>query len=243
MKPLPDAGPPDAPGERERLSGLVDGECASADLEDTCSRWARDKELQRDWRMYHLIGDVLRSEELGAAATGDGAFLTALRPRLAAQPTPLAPAPLPRRRRPATPSGRSIWPLMVAGLAGVVVTGSAVWMLRPGVQGPVADWGDTFVAVSGFGSPGDGGFGRIAAMPLMEVPGLADAWNASSTFASTGVAAAPVAGHVARPLDRQMLRDARLDAYIEAHRDMLAPLPVAMPGAALRGVDIRAAQR
>jgi len=38
-----------------------------------------------------------------------------------------------------------------------------------------------------------------------------------------------------------MLRDARLDEYLRAHREALAGSPVALPGGALRSVDFDAA--
>lgn len=240
MKPLREADPAGAAGDRERLSGIVDGECPSGDLDDACRRWAADEGLRRDWHLYHLIGDVLRSEELSAPCADDGAFLSGLRTRLASEPTPLAPAPLARSGRTAGENRRAILPLMVAGLAGVMVAGSAVWLLRPASDAPGAGWGDSFVSVPELASPVYGSYGLTAAMPAVTAPEMTDAWNAPGTFA---VPAAAGAGPAVRPLDRRLLRDARLDAYIEAHRDMLAPLPVAMPGAAMRGADIRAAQR
>jgi sigma-E factor negative regulatory protein RseA len=44
-------------------------------------------------------------------------------------------------------------------------------------------------------------------------------------------------------LDGQVIRDARLDAYFEAHRGAVGPVPSAMPGGALRSVEILVPQR
>jgi sigma-E factor negative regulatory protein RseA len=39
----------------------------------------------------------------------------------------------------------------------------------------------------------------------------------------------------------EMLRDARLDEYLRAHREALAGSPAALPGGALRSVEFDAA--
>jgi sigma-E factor negative regulatory protein RseA len=84
---------------RERLSALVDGEAVSADLQEVL---AAGRESARTlsvtcetWHVYHLIGDVMRSEDL-AGAGRDGAFLERLRGRLAQEPVVVAPAAVAR---------------------------------------------------------------------------------------------------------------------------------------------------
>ncbi|RGE46844.1 anti-sigma factor [Comamonas testosteroni] len=49
--------------KREQLSALVDGESESLHMQAVLS-FAESDEGQQSWRMYHLIGDVLRSPEL-----------------------------------------------------------------------------------------------------------------------------------------------------------------------------------
>jgi sigma-E factor negative regulatory protein RseA len=44
-------------------------------------------------------------------------------------------------------------------------------------------------------------------------------------------------------LDGQIIRDARLDAYFEAHRGAVGPAAAAVPGGALRSVEILVPQR
>ena len=58
------------------------------------------------------------------------------------------------------------------------------------------------------------------------------------------VAVAPVASSVARPAEPptlvangNLIRDARLDRYLRAHREMTVGQPAALPGGALRNVD------
>jgi sigma-E factor negative regulatory protein RseA len=60
--------------------------------------------------------------------------------------------------------------------------------------------------------------------------------------ASPPPAAAPGAVAVSVP-DAQMLRDARVDEYLRAHRETLAGTPAALPGGALRSVDFAVPQR
>lgn len=79
---------------RQQLSSLMDGDLASTDVAGACALWRQDADARRDWHAYHLIGDVLRSDDLASTPTRDAAFLQALRQRLADEPVPLAPAPL-----------------------------------------------------------------------------------------------------------------------------------------------------
>jgi sigma-E factor negative regulatory protein RseA len=61
------------------------------------------------------------------------------------------------------------------------------------------------------------------------------------------VAAGGVAGYGAPvlvlPQDLKMIRDARLDRYLQAHREVIADAPVAMPGGAMRSVETIVPQR
>jgi len=79
---------------RSSLSSLMDGDLAPDAVADACSAWRQDADARASWHAYHLIGDVLRSDELAAPPARDEAFLQALRARLADEPVPLAPAPL-----------------------------------------------------------------------------------------------------------------------------------------------------
>src|SRR5688572_14499694 len=81
----------------EDLSALMDGELDAA--ESACARWRDDPELRSRWHAYHLIGDVLRSEELASSRGRDAKFLSDLRLRLADEPVVLAPEAAARPRR------------------------------------------------------------------------------------------------------------------------------------------------
>lgn len=196
--------------QREQLSSFVDGECHASAADDACRRWRTDGEWRSTWHAYHVIGDVLRSDEL-AAGGRQAAFLATLRERLAAEPVPLAPAPLVAQPAPAERTRR--WYVPAAAMAGFVAVGVAVIALRP--EATPSGWNE-----------------RIAATPP------------AGQGASLGV------GSVALPasaqlmvVDGQLIRDARLDAYFEAHRGAAGAVPSALPGGALRSVEILVPQR
>jgi sigma-E factor negative regulatory protein RseA len=203
----PDAGPdraasrPHPLSSREVLSELIDGESAPAAAEEACRRWREDESLRADWHAYHLIGDVLRSDDMAAAATRDATFLNGLRQRLKDEPVPMAPAPLASRA-----PGAWRWMTPAVAIAGFVVVGVAMMVLRDGgssVGAGTKDWA-TPVAVTA--PPASSG-----ARPITTV---------------TYPAPAP-----AVITDEQVIRDARLDFYFEAHRGLIGALPMAMPDA------------
>lgn len=203
------------PDDRERLtrgellSSLADGEAPAAAADDACRQWQADDSLRSDWHVYHLIGDVLRSDELVSAPARDAAFLHALRGRLAAEPVPLVP----RLRPDAAPRARR-WLMPAAVAAGVAVVGAGVIALRIGAAGPTG-WDDRFAVTQ---PPGNDALRRV------------------------GSGTAPTAAQ-ALVIDGQVIRDARLDAYFEAHRGALGAVPSAIPGGALRSVEILVPQR
>lgn len=88
----------DLPAERarsrERLSALMDGEADRDLVQAVCRQWRQDEDDRAQWHAYHLIGDVLRSEDLGQRSASDAAFLAGVRERLAREPVVLAPQPM-----------------------------------------------------------------------------------------------------------------------------------------------------
>lgn len=112
---------------RRCLSALADGEASS--LAQACQAWRDDAQARETWHAYHLIGDVLRSEELAHAPAHDQAFLAGLRERLAAEPAILAPAPL---QPAAAPRARQPWLVPAAVAAGFVVVAGVLVVTRTG---------------------------------------------------------------------------------------------------------------
>ena len=198
----------------ERLSALADGEVDSAAAADACGAWKSEGELRRTWHAWHLIGDVLRSEDLASSAERDQAFLVALRARLAAEPVVLAPeplavaSPLSRRRS----MGRWLLPSAVA----------AGFMLVVG----------TFVVLGPAGTPTIPAptLARIAPSPSPEGP---------IRQASIREPAAPEI--VA--LNGRMIRDARLERYLAAHKQFAGTSALGVPSTFLRSATVDAEPR
>ncbi|MEY4750633.1 MAG: hypothetical protein RIQ60_2847 [Pseudomonadota bacterium] len=71
-----------APLDPESLSALCDGELDDAHTERWLQAWAEDESMHERWHQYHLIGDALRSSDLGGDLAHDNAFLLAVRQRL-----------------------------------------------------------------------------------------------------------------------------------------------------------------
>lgn len=77
------------------LSALADGQLDAEQAARACGQWRQTAELRQSWHAWHVIGDVMRSEDLAESAVGDEAFLKQLRARMAQEPVVLAPSPEP----------------------------------------------------------------------------------------------------------------------------------------------------
>ncbi|MBC7699633.1 sigma-E factor negative regulatory protein [Aquabacterium sp.] len=122
----------------ETLSALADGEAHVAEVARACASWRDDAKVRARWSDYHLIGDVMRSDEL-ADASGSSRFIKSFRERLVQEPVVLAPAGLVARHQPsvvdigvlavppAEPLRRRVWagPMAVAACF-VMVVGALV---------------------------------------------------------------------------------------------------------------------
>lgn len=177
------------------LSALADGDAAA--LPQACQLWRDDAQARRTWHAYHLIGDVMRSDELARPAAGDAAFLAALRERLTQEPVVLAPS------APVVASRRSAWRWPTAVAAG-------------------------FVAVAG----------------LLVVSRLSEPALQADTPAPAAIIDASDQALSPRPLviEGRMLRDARLDSYLRAHREALGGIAAVAPDDQPRAVDTLAVE-
>jgi sigma-E factor negative regulatory protein RseA len=77
--------------KRAALSALMDGDHSASD--EASRAWRGDAAARADWHVYHLIGDLMRSDEHRADGARDARFLAALRARMADEPVVLAPSP------------------------------------------------------------------------------------------------------------------------------------------------------
>jgi sigma-E factor negative regulatory protein RseA len=140
---------------RQAMSALMDGELNSHDTTDLCRDWRDDAQLRVTWHAFHLIGDVMRSEDLAHSAAHDEAFLLALRQRLDREPVVLAPpatiaAPTVRRRQ------RWLAPAAVA--AGFAAVAGVLVVMQ--MSTPVADGGG--VVATAPVAPAPAGVVRVA---------------------------------------------------------------------------------
>ncbi|MBI5721892.1 MAG: sigma-E factor negative regulatory protein [Burkholderiales bacterium] len=198
-EPVPPAAGPREP--RQWLSALADGEREA--LPHAAALWRDDAGARECWHLYHLIGDVMRSDDLASRPTRDAAFLEGLRARLAAEPAPLAPEPL----HSMPPLARRLgWRAPAAVAAGFVAVAATVVLLRP--QGPGFEGGDALA-----GAPAAGLGVHVVANPHPSANGALVA-------------------------DGSVIRNARLDAYLQAHQAARGNSPAALPGGGLRSVEL-----
>jgi sigma-E factor negative regulatory protein RseA len=201
--------------EAERLSALVDGELDPDDVARVCADCRADTASQAAWYTYHLIGDVLRSDDLASAPARDRVALARLRTRLAAEPVVLAPAlrvPGVAQQR----ASRTPWPWV--GLSAVAAGFAAVAAVLVVLRAP---------------APEPQSLAGAAPRPQAEVV----------------IAVPPGAPRQHEPLpqaliaDGKLLRDARLDRYLDAHKHFSGVSALGVPSTFLRGATSDAASR
>ena len=122
--------------ERQALSALLDGELQAGDalaVQRACARWRESGPARQDWHAWHLIGDVMRSEELAQPPAHDAAFLARLRERLVDEPVVLAPAPMAPVASGAPAAARTwrgTWALPTAVAAGFMAVATMLVVTR-----------------------------------------------------------------------------------------------------------------
>ena len=204
----------------ERLSALMDGELEGAALARACAQWREDPRARADWHAYHLIGDVLRSDDLACDAGRDAVFLQAVRARLAREPVVLAPSAPAVAPRPLVSRFRS-WRTPTAVAAGFVAVAGALTLTRPGAP-------------------------SAPAMPqsVAQVAPMVPADERSGAAGTALVAAAGAAAEPAPPVaSGQFVRDARLDRYLAAHKQFAGSSALGVPSAYLRNATAEAPGR
>ena len=179
---------PDSRGER--LSAVVDGELPDGGHPGSIFS-DFDRGDRSAWSSYHLIGDVLRSDDLAISPATSAAFMARFAASLEAEPHVLAPAASARR---ATRRLLELRRRMVPTLAVAAAAATLTWIVVPQMHGIGVGQGG--VQVASVQSPQGGDVQRVA---MATVP----------------------------PPDGNIIRDARLDQYLEAHQQF-AQQPVMM---------------
>lgn len=201
----------DAGGDerRQQLSALMDGELGAADAAALCRDWRADARLRATWHTYHLIADVMRSDDLAQASGRDERFLQMLRQHLADEPVVVAPLSVPAATAAAR---RPRWLAPAAVAAGFVAVAGVLVVTR--LATPVVSEGGSMLA-------------SAPALPSAAVRvSTAPASPAASGAGTDGV----------------LIRDARLDRYLEAHKQY-GPTAAMVPGGVVRSTAAAAPQR
>jgi sigma-E factor negative regulatory protein RseA len=214
----------DEAAARQALSALADGELVGAAGEAAFVAWRRDAGARRDWHTWHLIGDVLRSEDLASDPRADLRFCAAVRARLASEAVVLAPAPAAAMTTPAfSARGRSgRWMFASAAAAGFVLVAGTFALVRT-VDTPTA----TPIALADGGAVGRAGSAR-------------DPASAAAANAPPSEATAPPVAVVA---DSRLIRDAQLDRYLVAHKQFAGTSALGVPSVFLRSATVDSASR
>lgn len=120
---------------RSRTSAMADGEASPAEAQGWLQDWPHDEAARRDWHLYHLIGDTLRSDELASTPERDEQLLQRVRQAVQHEERAVAFA------RAARPRIR-LWTSSAAAVAGFALVAGAVLSNR--VEGdfesPVLSW-------------------------------------------------------------------------------------------------------
>ena len=178
----------------ERLSAFVDGEW-SAEEHLNANFFELDGEGRAAWSEYHLIGDVLRSDDLALSQATSHAFMTGFAARFDAEPHVLAPAALPQSRGAQTGRNERVGRILalrrrvVPSLAVAAAAATLTWIVMPQMRGA-----------------GMAGAPQIAAVQ----PAQGDAVQRVAMNATPAPATAGQDGNI--------IRDARLDEYLQAHQ-------------------------
>lgn len=242
---MSDPSKPVAREAAERLSLLMDGELDAEGCSGATAAWGRDAAQRGTWHAYHLIGDVLRSEDLAGAAR-DEAFMQKLRLSLAREPVALVPRELRSAVPPAAEATdaaaaggdmrsrrRLRWAAPFGVAAGVAAVAVTAWVTR--LQEPAATL-ETSVAAA---APRAGVVASGVIIDTTSVPGAALA--AASQAATLGAEPVRVAAQEAAPSAPMMLRNPQVDRYLSAHRGYAVAPGLGQSASFIRGATFEVA--
>ena len=203
---------------RELLSALVDGQLRGAEFAQVVASATASDEALSAWHAYHVVGDVLRSADL-AACEDDRAFVARLRVRLAS----LRETDVFLPRVPVTN-------ILVTGEPPLLPAVFQQERPREGANDSVTRW----KLLAGVAS-----MAAVAAIGWHLASDIAGSGQSAQLAAAKGtaatVAAATAQSGVAGAAEAQvMLRDARLDELLAAHKQFAGTSALQMPAGFLR---------
>ena len=209
----------------ERLSAFVDGESpqdrspvTDEVMADFLSEFGEEDRTL--WADYHLVGDVLKSEDLAVDPAAEHAFLGRFSAAFASEPPLLAPNAFKHNRH--ALRVRRFMPTLAAAAAVVVMT----WVLVPHqMHGDVPAGG----AVQTASVQGAAGVSQSAMQAVPQMAG-ADVQRVAMAASSSGDDVANTASNAPAHDDVNMIRDAQLDQYLDAHQQFAQrPVPQSVP--------------
>ena len=204
----------------ELISALLDGEVSAAELGMAVEAASHVPQGLSAWHTYHVVGEALRGRA-PVTAGADGLFLARLRGRLAEEPGARAPQPL---------QSAATGPVPVSARADSANDAVVRWKLLAGAASLSA------MAVLGW---------HLAS--LQTSPETLAATPARGVQASASPALEPVTSPAAAPTLAQapqvMLRDARLDALVAAHKQYGGTSALQMPAGFLRNATFDGSER
>jgi len=204
----------------ERLSALTDGEL-QGDAFAEVMLYAATDEGQRQWQVYHLIGEVLRSSE--PVALGTPWLLPRLRQQLAKEPQPSA-----------VESAVSATEVIAEPLPAAANASVLRWKAAAGCASLAAavalGWNVHLGMVTA----------HVAQAPVSAPAPTALAASDTGVQQSLGT----ISQHTHHAGDGQaMLRDPRLDELLAAHRQLGNTTALQMPAGFLRNATFEAPKR
>jgi sigma-E factor negative regulatory protein RseA len=178
-----------------------------------CSVWRADAQARAQWHAWHLIGDVMRSDDLASTAAHDAAFLHRLREKLQQEPVVMAPARWDAADRTVTPQE-----------APVAEDDQAHWVVRTVAQPQVRRRWAASAAVAA-------GFMVVAGALVVLRTGAPGSGEELNQIAGAGAAGRAVDQRAPIPEQPpQVVRNPELDRYLAAHRQFAQGPSLAAPG-------------
>lgn len=196
----------------ERISAALDGESPDGSGHAGDMRVSRklaqflvtlDADSRALWIDYHVIGDVLRSDELARDAATSTGFIARFSERLADEPHVLAPSAFRHNVRRTLTLRRRVLPVFAVAAAAATLS----WVIVPQLQS----------------------IGSSASAQVASVHGS----SAQDTMQRVTLASTPVNGGVQHGIqDMNIVRDADLGPYLAAHQQF-AQQPIVQSAAPL----------
>ena len=226
------------------LSALMDGHANEAEVTALSRTWGQDEKVRQDWHLYQLIGDTLRSDELAQTPARDRQFLAKLSARLVLEPVAIAPqvSVLPGVSRRKSPGALTVgrrteyarWAAPMAVAAGfMLVAGALVVLQHNGAseQGGSADQLARTSAPDIAASAQDAT--TVAAVPTINLDAI-PVPSGANILRAEGSKAAPFPNDAS---NGPLVRDARLERYLQAHKEFGAGTALSVSAGYLRNAS------